>query len=85
MSKKSKIPNVTTPRTSEELNKVCSQLIFELGQSEYQVYVHTANVISLKQRILDVNQEANLRNRLDAAAKPEPTQVTAQPTGAPNA
>lgn len=85
---KATIPDVKVPRTMEEINKAYSALVSELGQAEYQVYVHSTNATSLKKQILDVNLEANQRQKLDeekakAAATQDSTSTAAQ--GAPNA
>lgn len=69
--KQVKLPKVEvpSPRKLEEIQAEYNQLSARAGQNQYQSYVLAEDLKSLNRRLVEVNQEAAERNKLDAAAK----------------
>lgn len=59
----------TTPRNLEAIQADYQQTALQAGQSQYQVFVHSEDLKSLNQKLLNLNREAAERNRLDQEAK----------------
>lgn len=61
------------PRAKEAISKEYSELIGKVGQVQYLVYVYTKETEQLNARLLELNQEANRRDILDAKDKTKET------------
>lgn len=72
--KKSKNPaNVQAPRASEDINKEFTDICAQIGFAEAEIYERELKVDSLKARVLQLGQEASLRQNLDReSAKNQP-------------
>lgn len=68
-SKKATLPKPPTPRTIEEIQKDHNQASYEAGLAQYQVYIFTKDLEQKNQRLLNLNQEASARNKIDQEAK----------------
>ncbi len=62
-------PTPQEPRALDAIKAEMSQLLVSLGNEEYQVFVHENAAASLKQRVLNLNQEGAARIELDKAAQ----------------
>lgn len=63
------------PRTLVEITKEYDDMVAKVGKAQYQAYVFTKEAEFYNQRLLQLNQEANERNKLDAK-KTETKEVT---------
>jgi hypothetical protein len=65
------------PRVEDEIRKEYADVAFAAGQAQYQVYVYTEELSRINQRLLEINQEAAARQKLNKdeaeAAKPAET------------
>lgn len=61
---KPKLPNA--PRPLKDLQQEYAQLKSRLADAEYQVFIYEQESQSLKIRMVEVNQEADRRNALEA-------------------
>lgn len=61
--------NQKAPRELPEIQQEYQQLLTQAANAQYLVFVHGREVDRLNQRMLEVNQEAALRNKLDAETK----------------
>lgn len=69
--KKEKYPTDSAPRSVAELTKAYTEEAARAGQAQYQIFVHTEELRQINDRLVKLNQEANLRQKLDAQAKAE--------------
>lgn len=60
------------PRDLESIKKEYSELLAKSGQSQYQSYVQELELAQLNKRMLEVNNEASERMRLDKENAPKP-------------
>ena len=59
------------PRDKAAINKEYSEIVGKSGQTQYLVYVYGKELEQLNGRLLELNQEAAERNKLDTAASKE--------------
>ena len=67
--KSKKLPSnvpATPPREMTEIHKEYAELKVKLADAQYLVYVYGLEVDQISRRMLEVNQEANARQTLDA-------------------
>lgn len=69
LRKLSKSQQVPEPRPLEEIQSEYNQLSGKAGQNQYQSYVLAKDLESINKRLIEVNQEAAYRQKLDAAAE----------------
>ena len=59
------------PRSMQELEKEFQSLSAQAANAQYKVYIHGEELKELNKRLVQVNQEAAERSKLDAAVKTE--------------
>ncbi len=59
------------PRKIDEIQAQYNEVAQRAGQAQYQVYVLEKDLELLNRKLLDINQEAAARNRLDKEAAAE--------------
>lgn len=70
--KKATLPKPNpAPRALEEIQKDHNQASYEAGLAQYQVYIYTKDLEQKNQRLLNLNQEAAARDKLDKESKKE--------------
>ena len=74
--KKAKSVKAPEPRALEELQKEYQSLSAQAANAQYLVFVHSKQLDQINQRLLEVNQEADARNKLDADKPKEETPAT---------
>ena len=57
------------PRAMEEIQAEYNRLSGQAGQNQYQAYVLSKDLERINQRLVEINQEAAYRNKLDAETK----------------
>ncbi len=67
--KKVKLPQAPEPRELKVIQDEYNQLSLRAGQNQYQTFVLGQDLNQINQRLVEVNQEAAHRNKLDAAIK----------------
>lgn len=68
-SKQKEAPAV--PRSLEDIKKEYNEILTKSGNAQYLVFVYTKELEQLNRRLLEVNQEAGVRQSLDAQVKKE--------------
>ncbi len=56
------------PRPLKDIQEECNQLMTRLAQNTYEIFVKETHNEQLNRRLLSVNQEGELRLKLDKAA-----------------
>lgn len=73
-SKSKVILPTVEPRSLEEITKAYSELCCRVGQAQYQVHVHQEDVKRLNEQLVQINNEAAARQKLDKEAKEKEVQ-----------
>lgn len=60
------IKQVPNPRSIEEIKKEYNELLAKSGNAQYLVYVYSQELENLNRRLVEVNNEAGIRQKLDA-------------------
>jgi len=69
LKKLSKTAQEAPPRAMEEIQAEYNRLSGQAGQNQYQAYVLSKDLERINQRLVEINQEAAYRNKLDAETK----------------
>lgn len=69
--KKDKFPKPSGPRAMKEIQSEYQQASAQAANAQYQVFVHGKSLNLINQRLLELNQEADVRQKLDASVKAE--------------
>jgi len=77
LKKLGKTQEAPPPRAMEEIQAEYNRLSGQAGQNQYQAYVLGKDLERINQRLVEVNQEAAFRNKLDAEAKAKETDQAA--------
>lgn len=67
--KQPKMLQAPPPRELKDIQNEYNQLSLRAGQCQYQTFVLGKDLEQINHRLVQVNQEAAERNKLDAAAK----------------
>lgn len=65
------LPAPRPPRAMADIQAEYQQTALQAGQAQYQVFVHQEDVKNINKKLLELNREASVRNKLDAEAKKE--------------
>lgn len=76
--KRKGVANPKAPRELKEIQAEYNQLSARAGQNQYQTYVLTEDLKQINKRLVEVNQEAAHRNKLDAEKKAQEPKVEAK-------
>lgn len=66
--KKDKFPKAQAPRELKDIQAEYNNLSLKAGQNQYQVYVLKQDLEYMNRQLVNINQEAAERQKLDKAA-----------------
>ena len=75
---KSAIQSAPTPRPEAEIQADVDAVIKRAGETQYKIFVYEQDLAELNRHLVGLNNEAFKRRQLEAEAKAQPTQGTAE-------